>query len=49
MKKIVNGLMIGFLVFWVITAPEQVSSAMKSVAQELHRGANSVVTIIQDL
>jgi hypothetical protein len=48
-KKTVVWLLIAFAVFYVITQPSQLANIINSIVDLLHRAADSIVTLIQDL
>lgn len=48
-KKTVVWLLIAFAVFYIITQPSQLANIINGIVDLLHKTADSVVTLIQDL
>lgn len=48
-KKTMVWLVIAFVVFYIITQPHELATIIRGVFHLLHRAANSVSELIQDL
>ena len=48
-KRTLTWLVLAFVVYWIVVSPAQVAQTLRNVGYELHRGAESVITVIEDL